>query len=281
MNLQRLLHYIQNNHDQVITLDELAVLSGYSPYHFQRLFKAEYGIGPGRLGALLRLHRGYYLLRYRPWLSVLEVAIECGYSSSDGFSRAFKRIAGCTPSNVRQQGEAIPEPLSKLLNKYIKETTMTDTPSVETVNLTEIKVCVLRHKGNPRALPGTLQEFISWRRENRLPPGKFRTFNFLWHDPASVSPSEYIFDLACEIPARELTNTADKQFVSIPQGRYARVVVKGTDSLIESSIDYLLNNYLVENNEQAGDFPLIIERIKFYPEVPHHQAECNVFLLLK
>ena len=63
--MQHVLNYLQTHHDQRISLNQLAKVAGYSPYHFQRLCQQKLGLGPGKLNELIRLQRGYFLLSYR------------------------------------------------------------------------------------------------------------------------------------------------------------------------------------------------------------------------
>ncbi|MDC8831116.1 AraC family transcriptional regulator [Alteromonas gilva] len=283
--MQKILDYLHTQHDQPVTLNELAQVAGYSPFYFQRLCQQQLGIGPGKLHELIRLQRGYYLLMYRKWLSITDIALECGYQSPDGFSRAFKRVTGVSPGQFKTQSLAAPAPLQSYIQRWQQDVpTMTSSNAfhqqVSIVSLSPIKVCALRHTGHPGRLQGSIQRFISWRRANKLPPATYRTFNFWHNDPHSVNPADFCFDVVCERPARAVELDEDMRFDVIPAGRYARLNVVGGERAVEAAANYITSDYLTETNQQSGDFPLIVERVSVYPDVPYHQAQCHIFLLL-
>lgn len=283
--MQRILEYLYIHQDQRISLDKLAKVAGYSPFYFQRLVKQQIGIGPGKLNELIRLQRGTYLLTYRQWLTITDIAFECGYQSSDSFSRAFKRTTGYSPSQFKTLLPAITAPLQPYLQQLDQDvhtmSSTTDSHSqIEIKSLPALEVCALQHTGNPAKLNSSIQRFIAWRRENKLPPASYRTFNFLHNDPITVAPEAFCFDLACERPAKFIELDEGMRFDTIPAGRYAMLTVVGGDNALASAVNYLTTDFLAENNEQAADFPVIVERVTFYPEVPYHQAKSHISLLL-
>ena len=285
--MQQVLDYLQTHHDRSISLTQLARIAGYSPCHFQRLCQQKFGLGPGKLNELIRLQRGYVLLSYRTWLPVTDVAFDCGYESPDSFSRAFKRVTGYTPTQFKAQQVTITPPLQSYLHQWNEEnSTMSATSQVDfnaqinVVSLPELKVCAFRHTGHPARLNGSIQRFIGWRREHKLPPDQYRTFNFLHNDPTTVAPAAFCFDLACERPAKQVVLADDMRFDTIPAGRYASLKITGGEKVLEAAVNFITTDFIARHNEQAADFPVIVERLSFYPEVPYHRAQSHILLLL-
>ena len=285
--MQQVLDYLQTHHDRSISLTQLARIAGYSPCHFQRLCQQKFGLGPGKLNELIRLQRGYFLLSYRTWLPVTDVAFDSGYESPDSFSRAFKRVTGYTPTQFKAQQVTITPPLQSYLHQWNEEnSTMSATSQVDfnaqinVVSLPELKVCAFRHTGHPARLNGSIQRFIGWRREHKLPPDQYRTFNFLHNDPTTVAPAAFCFDLACERPAKQVVLADDMRFDTIPAGRYASLKITGGEKVLEVAVNFITTDFIARHNEQAADFPVIVERLSFYPEVPYHRAQSHILLLL-
>ncbi|MAQ00780.1 MAG: hypothetical protein CL586_01400 [Alteromonadaceae bacterium] len=285
--MQQVLDYLQTHHDRSISLTQLARIAGYSPCHFQRLCQQKFGLGPGKLNELIRLQRGYFLLSYRTWLPVTDVAFDSGYESPDSFSRAFKRVTGYTPTQFKAQQVTITPPLQSYLHQWNEEnSTMSATSQVDfnaqinVVSLPELKVCAFRHTGHPARLNGSIQRFIGWRREHKLPPDQYRTFNFLHNDPTTVAPAAFCFDLACERPAKQVVLADDMRFDTIPAGRYASLKITGGEKVLEAAVNFITTDFIARHNEQAADFPVIVERLSFYPEVPYHRAQSHILLLL-
>lgn len=83
-----------------ISLAELAAGTGLSMFHFVRSFKTSLGVPPHRYLKLLRVHRAKDLLA-KSDLSVLEIAGEVGYDSSQALGRAFRQEIGISPRSYR------------------------------------------------------------------------------------------------------------------------------------------------------------------------------------
>ena len=84
-----------------LSLQALANESGYSRVHFIRMFKAATGYSPHNYLLNLRLERARELLR-NPSLSLIDIAVDCGFSSHSHMSRLFHKSVGATPSAYRR-----------------------------------------------------------------------------------------------------------------------------------------------------------------------------------
>jgi len=85
-----------------VSLEELAEAVGYSPYHFQRAFKAATGLSPHRYQRELRLQRAMHLLATTE-LPVTAIAQDCGFDSPAYFATLFRREIGASPRAYRRQ----------------------------------------------------------------------------------------------------------------------------------------------------------------------------------
>lgn len=92
---------VTNNLDAPVDGATLAEQANYSRFHFQRLFREQTGETPGDCRRRLLLERAGYQLRHTQ-LSVTEIALEALYDSLEGFSRAFRRAYGISPSHYRR-----------------------------------------------------------------------------------------------------------------------------------------------------------------------------------
>jgi AraC family transcriptional regulator len=84
-----------------LSLQALANDSGYSRVHFIRMFKAATGYSPHNYLLNLKLERARELLR-NPSISLIDIALDCGFSSHSHMSRLFHKIVGVTPSDYRR-----------------------------------------------------------------------------------------------------------------------------------------------------------------------------------
>ncbi|WP_152435069.1 bifunctional DNA-binding transcriptional regulator/O6-methylguanine-DNA methyltransferase Ada [Erythrobacter sp. THAF29] len=89
--------------DGAQTLDQLADLTGYSPTHFQRLFRRTVGLSPAAFARALRENRVREALE--GGASVTEALYDAGYSAPSRFYADTKGRLGMTASDWRDGGK--------------------------------------------------------------------------------------------------------------------------------------------------------------------------------
>jgi AraC family transcriptional regulator len=94
--------------DGEISLDELASDCKLSRSHFARAFKLSMGMAPHQWLRLQRVEKAKVLLE-NSGLSLLEVALACGFVDYSHFSRVFTRDIALTPSQFRKQRGRAPD----------------------------------------------------------------------------------------------------------------------------------------------------------------------------
>ena len=86
-----------------VNVDELASALAMSTSQFRRRLTAITGETPQNYITNIRMQKARYLLDTQSELSILEIALRCGYDDQSSFTRAFKRFFGITPSNYLQK----------------------------------------------------------------------------------------------------------------------------------------------------------------------------------
>src|SRR3954464_4865056 len=104
IRIDRVINYLRDNLDRSIRLEELARVACFSEFHFHRIFGAVSGETLNSFANRLRLEKAARLLRYSH-RNLTEIALDCGFSSSATFSRAFRTGYGTSPSQFRKSGE--------------------------------------------------------------------------------------------------------------------------------------------------------------------------------
>ena len=94
------LDYIDSHYTEELTLDDIADFSGFSKYHFTRLFKQYTDSTFYDYLSFRRIKSAEELLA-KPELSITEIALQSGFSSISTFNRIFKQKKGCTTSEYR------------------------------------------------------------------------------------------------------------------------------------------------------------------------------------
>ena len=93
--------YINEHFAEDLTLEDTAEMSGFSKFHFARLFKQFTGKTFYRYVNLKRIENAEKLLT-DPSAGITEIAINSGFSSPPAFVRMFKQIKGCTPTEYKK-----------------------------------------------------------------------------------------------------------------------------------------------------------------------------------
>jgi AraC family transcriptional regulator len=99
--MRRLIERIEQTPPAQFDLQTLAAEAGYSKRHFLRAFHASTGFSPHQYILHLRLKRAKQLMARRS-LSLLDIALESGFSSHAHFSHAFRQRFGVSPSDFRR-----------------------------------------------------------------------------------------------------------------------------------------------------------------------------------
>ncbi|HEY94256.1 MAG TPA: GNAT family N-acetyltransferase [Dehalococcoidia bacterium] len=114
--LQKIIYGIEYNLKDDISLTQLSKQAHISMYHFSRLFMIYTGLSPMEyvrrrrmLHAAETIHSGQ---------EILPVALRYGYSSHSGFSKAFKKMFGYSPSLYRKIGTPH---IPKCINLYTQD----------------------------------------------------------------------------------------------------------------------------------------------------------------
>ena len=92
---------MQANIEEPLSLDEIASLVGVSRRQIERLFKRYVGQVPTRYYLEMRLRRSRELL-LQTAMSIMEIAVACGFQSPPHFSKCYRSLFGHTPSAERQ-----------------------------------------------------------------------------------------------------------------------------------------------------------------------------------
>jgi AraC family transcriptional regulator len=273
------LNHIEANLDIELDIEELCQLSYLSKFHFHRQCSAFFGMPVMSLVKLLRLKRAAYQVAYRNE-KIVDIALANGYESHEAFTRAFKKKFKKSPSDFRRSPDwtlwhTQYDPILKLRTRIMSNNVNSD---VNIVDFPKTLIATIEHRAPPNLLGHTIKKFIEWRKINRLPPSKSKTFNLVYDDPNITLPENYRFDVCCSIEHMIEENTHGIVNKVIPAGKCAVLRHIGSDDSIGLVVQYLYSEWLNNADWEIRDFPIFFERVSFFPEVSENEMVTDVYL---
>lgn len=201
-------------------LEKVCEVSGFSQTHCYRLFHALCGRSVAKYARLRQLSKSVSLLTGTS-LSIIEIALTCGYESQEAYTRAFRAELGSTPGKVRSGAEKV-NTLEKLdlFDRYFdrqSKTVYTD-PKIKVIrDLPEMTIASFVCKGlHPEKQ--ALEMMAAWAGKHGMFEQPFRIFGFDNPSPTKSNP-EYGYEVWITVPEGFACNDATIKVV--PSKTYA------------------------------------------------------------
>lgn len=272
------LAYIDANLEGDLSVKALSDVANFSAYHFHRQFTAFMGVPVSRYVHLMRLRRAAHQLVALAGYSVLDAALDAGFKSPEAFSRAFGRAFGMAPSVFRKNPSwqvwntvfAIPHFSRNILMQ------------VRIIELPEVKVAALEHRGPAGLVNESVRQFVQWRMQSgQSPVASSRTFGIPYGNPDTTPPHAFRFAICGEISGDVAPNAFGVQPLIIPGGRYVVVRHVGSPDHIGETIYPIYRDWLPASGEELRDQPLFFHYLSAYPETPQDQWQTDVYVPLQ
>lgn len=293
--IDRVIQYIESNLDKKISLTEVANVSNFSVYHFHRIFTGIFGETVNDYIVRRRLERAVNLLIFKTDLSVTQVALDSGFSSSANFSKAIKLHFGFSPSEIRNPEKVKDSKIGKISSKYGKDFHPSDLyparitnqvmnkPNVEDINMkVEVKelegkrVCTLASQRGyePEAIYEAWDKLIDWASNNGIKQDEQKRFAFAFDNP-TVTPVDKCRYTASVVIGEDVQIKPPFSLSEIPKGKYAVLYFKGSpEETIKAQLS-IYSDWLPNSGFEPDDFPMLEHylndaRIDGYVEMEIH-----------
>lgn len=265
--LDHVLHYLQTGPADAMSLDSVSAVARLSRRHFHRRFQETVGLAPGAYAAEIRLKRAAHALAYRQ-APITEIAFDSGYGSLEAFSRAFRRRFGKPPSAWRAAPELETWTSDVAEEARLRWSGSPNAADLEVVDLVQATAGVLRHAGDPAALPGALRAFIAWRRAARCGPTRSATYN-IFHADGSLE--------LCAATSRPVAANAHGVVRGlIPGGRFAALRHVGSDLSLRAHAEWLMTEGLKQAGHGLRRPFVMVQRLSLYPDVAERDSVSRI-----
>lgn len=243
--IQKVLLRIEERIDHV-QLADLIQYSGYSPYHFHRLFVAHVGESLKQYVKRLRLQKAAYRLNHSRE-AVTEIALDAGYQTPSAFNKAFRDFFGTNPRGFKAQPPA-------------RRSVMQIQP-IRIEEYAPIAVYAARHVGPYDETGKAWQALMSFAYPLKIKEGKkllgkeARLFGISYDDPNVVAAKDLRYD-ACITADDQVALHQGIEAKEIAGGRYAVFLHKGSYDGLAETYNAIFGSWIKENQVALRDLPI-------------------------
>ncbi len=216
-------------------LDEVAQLSAFSKFHFHRLFKQFTGETLNQFTKRIRLERAAFILMFHKDRTITDVALSCGFSTSQNFSTAFKKYFNITPKAYKEnkgcQGVIVHDPL--VVAKY----------DIELIYIDSFKVVYERNFGTY-----SNENFNIKRKKVSSKHPNEKCIGIFWDDPTITLGNSCRYDYGYIINSNAEYKEVATQTIEANRYIVLTLNIDNIDTIDSVKIwDYLYTNWLLRH----------------------------------
>lgn len=266
--------YIYTHLDDDLSLETLARVSGFSRYHWHRIYRAVRGETAAQTVRRLRLERAAAMLTETSW-PVERIAWKSGFTGTEVFSRAFLRSYGTTPSRFRIDGRpaSIDSPAMSCGSGSTSSVSQDPGWAVRVETRRGYRLAVSEHRGSYLDIGRAFS-----RVRDRVGSGSLMVAIYE-DDPDAVPPADLRSAAGTVVdPGRRIPHGLAERVV--PAGRHAILHYIGPYSSMHAAYLWLYGQWLPSSGEEPRDHPVIEEYLTDPATTPPVDAVTDILLPL-
>jgi AraC family transcriptional regulator len=231
--LNKVLNYAHTNWNESLDLARLADVACMSQFHFSRVFRQYTGESPVGFVKRIRFESSAHMLCYQQNKAIGDIALNCGFSSNQTFTRAFTNEFGSCPREFRylyrnKLEKALPLDQSNQYADCITSVNIEVDPdssdsSVKLIQLPPTKVAYFRSIGGYGISDDIDLAYTSirhWAQRKGLWNSETKIIGASW-DNNRITPNTFCkYDACIQIP-QNITIESDVSVQLLPGGLYA------------------------------------------------------------
>jgi AraC family transcriptional regulator len=260
--IDRVIDHLRGNLHRQVKLEELAKVACFSEFHFHRIFGAVSGETLNNFTNRLRLEKAARLLRYSN-KSLTDIALDCGFSSSATFSRAFRSGYDTSPSQFRKSGEIKKSKICKELfddRDYDLPMSAEEKRAAFPVRLIDIPERQVAYIRVTDAFEGdrvlaALKAMIEWAKSQDI-FSQGILFGMTVDDPHVTPMHLYRYEV-CLASSRPFECMEGMSKLKMPAMRYAVTKVSGDIRKVATAWDYIYRNWLINSAYEPEHAPAL------------------------
>jgi len=250
---------------EFVTLEELIRVSGYSYYHFHRIFKAYTGESLKKYIKRLQLEKTLLAMQMDKE-NITQIAIKAGYHMPSSFNKAFKEMFGVSPSEYKKKYE-----ISRI-----------EYPNIEPIRIEKIQDMEMysaRYIGDYNELDEPIEKFIDLALKHGLLSKDFALYAIPHDNPDVTDNSKLRFDI-CVKKTKEIDTSEENtiRMKTIKGGKYAVFIHKGNPKNIVSLYDAIFGKWLYSSNIKLRDEPIFQKFLNDKSEVALEELFAEIYV---
>jgi AraC family transcriptional regulator len=289
--INKVVRYIEQAIAKEMSLEELASLAFFSPFHFQRIFKEVIGETPKQFIKRLRLEEAARILAFNPGQNILDVALEVGFQSLEAFSRAFKNYYSISPDNYKRRSESEKNTITQLpyrKKSFANETALevsSPAHNPEYKNL-EVKIvtrplqkCVYIKTSleAPELLNDSFKEIKQWAQARELITNDGVLFGLIKDYPIFTALDKCRL-LVCAPVDKPIAGAGSVNYLEIPSTKYAAFKIAGGISEIFKAATFVVHSWLPDNGYKIMLEPIVQIPLKDPTITPFNKNIYQIYL---
>ncbi|MBI9090312.1 MAG: AraC family transcriptional regulator [Desulfobacterium sp.] len=272
--INRVIDHIESNLDKEFSLGELASIACFSKFHFHRIFNAL--VNETLFGFIqrVRVEKAATLLVANHHTPVTDIALDCGFTSSSAFARAFKARFNMTATQWRKRKQSVygragrketagaPESLGKrFLTRDVRIRELESQP------LAYVRY-IGPYEGNAALFESLFSRLYQWANPRDLITDKTQCLA-VYHDSIDITALDKLRVSACITvpPGTRVAGEVGKMRLS--KGKYASARFKLGPSDYYEAWNWLFSQWLPSSGYAPDDGP----RFERYPPMELEEKE--------
>ena len=266
--------YIYTHLDDDLSLETLAHVSGFSRYHWHRIYRAVRGETAAQTVRRLRLERAAAMLTETSW-PVERIAWKAGFTGTEVFSRAFLRAYRTTPSRFRIGGRpaSIDSPVTSCGSGSTSSVSQDPGWAVRVETRRGYRLAVSEHRGSYMDIGRAFS-----RVRDRVGSGNLMVA--IYEDDPDAVPAADLRSAAGTIVDPGMKIPHDLAERMVPAGRYAIMRYIGPYSSMHAAYLWLYGQWLPSSGQEPRDHPIIEEYLTDLATTPPVDAVTDILLPL-
>ena len=279
--ISKAVDFIEDNLGEAIAVADMADAVAYSLYHFCRMFNQATHHTPYDYLMRRRLSQvAQELLKSDK--KIIDIALDYQFNSPETFSRAFKRVFGMQPSQLRKQGSIGRRRLMPRLTlahiKHISKGAYLK-PALEEKDAFQIAGLMTLVRDD-RTVISELWELFAQELESSENTVEPENYYGVAYYPEDWEDRGFLYMAAVEIRAFDVINAA-LVVKTIPSLKYARFIHKGPARELQLTLDYVYHTWLPKSGECLS-YPLVIEHYgQGFRNADSEESEREIYIPVK